>query len=240
MPVKPVSEEPRGAPDWVVTFGDMISLLVTFFVLMLTFSTLDDNELRPAFGSLNTNFGNLTQKQIRHNVLRTYEQQPWKRDISGADRPPKYDVEELHRLIEAKSRKSDDEIPLELERTQQGLSIRIDADVLFERSSAEIREKSRGRLLDLAEMLKESGRPFLVEGHADGRESWAGDDPATLAGRRALAVAQLMMSRAQIPPRRVGIESFGDQRPRESNDTIEGRRVNRRVEILVLGEREAR
>lgn len=235
MPIQAKPEEPQGAPQWVVTFGDMISLLVTFFVLLLTFSTLDDDELKPALGSINTNFGNLSPEHHRQNVVAKYEQKPWLRDLSGADRPPKFEVEELQTLLEAKRRKDPDEVPLELERTEHGLSIRIDADLLFERGSADILPDSTGRLLDLAEMIKESGRPFLVEGHADEREAWSGESATGLAGRRAIAVAQLMMDRAEIPPERVGIESFGSHRPQADGGTIAGRRRNRRVEILVLG-----
>ncbi|MEQ8768574.1 MAG: flagellar motor protein MotB [Planctomycetota bacterium] len=236
--MKRVEEEPKGAPEWVVTFGDMISLLVTFFVLLLTFSTLDDNELKPAFGAINTNFGNLTQDRNQHNVVKKYEQKPWLREMTGADRPPKYEVDETARIEEAMRRKEDpDAVPLELDRTEDGTSIRIDVDVLFEPGTAKIREDRVGRLLDLAEMLKESGRGFLVQGHADTRETWSGTDAAELAGERALAVAQLMMNRANIPASKVGIESFADHRPQSEETTIDGRRQNRRIEIFVLGSR---
>ena len=58
----------RGAPEWVVTFSDMMSLLLTFFILLLSFSTLDNRRVREVLGSLKGALGVLNQAEGRRDL----------------------------------------------------------------------------------------------------------------------------------------------------------------------------
>jgi chemotaxis protein MotB len=238
MPRKPKEEEaPRGCPEWIVTFSDIISLLVTFFVLILTFSTLELEELNKLSGAMRGGFGFLTpdfttnRRAIYHKEVLLADRQ---KDY-GADIPFERDLDSLEEDMRDVQIRLAREVELEINRIEGGLRIRIQADQFFDPNSDEVKPEALPMVAALADILGYYNNDMVVEGHTD--SSYTGSDRFPtgfeLGGSMARRLAALMIEQGSIAPHRVGIASFGATRPVGGNDTPYERSLNRRVEILV-------
>lgn len=111
------------------------------------------------------------------------------------------------------------------------IDVRLTSDVLFDYDSSELRPESRQTLRNLAaNFSRYSNEVFEIEGHTDS----AGSDEynAGLSQRRADAVAGYLMDQG-VPRTQIEARGYGESRPKASNDTPEGRQLNRRVEIHI-------
>ena len=116
-----------------------------------------------------------------------------------------------------------------------GVEIRLPEAPLFDRDESDIRAGQSPMLDRVAQVLKRSMRPVLVEGHTDNEGSLGYN--SKLSQARAEAVAQALIARG-VPAERITIKGVAWLRPIASNDTAQGRALNRRVEILVRAESE--
>ncbi|MDP3722222.1 MAG: OmpA family protein [Candidatus Omnitrophota bacterium] len=119
----------------------------------------------------------------------------------------------------------------------RGLVTRMLDQVLFHSGKADLRRDARAILDQLAQVLGEvSEQPIRIEGHTDNvpitHSGWA--DNAALSLARANAVAEYLTQQRGISRDRMTIVGYGEERPIASNDTAQGRRKNRRVEVIIL------
>jgi len=124
---------------------------------------------------------------------------------------------------------------MQIEQMRDGISVSLAQDILFRSGSADLDKTGRTLLLKLAEDLKASPFQVIVTGHTDNQKigaALASRYPSNweLGGARAARIVRLF-EEAGITKDRLGAVSFADSRPRESNDTPEGRAKNRRIEI---------
>lgn len=131
---------------------------------------------------------------------------------------------------------------VEQRREERGLVVSIASDdVLFSLGSVAISDLGRDVIEVVASALDDFPNPLLVEGHTDdipldrgGYTNW------NLSTDRAVAVLQLMIDEHDLPPHRVGAVGYGEHHPLADNELTSGRARNRRVDIVVLIEEEAR
>jgi outer membrane protein OmpA-like peptidoglycan-associated protein len=116
---------------------------------------------------------------------------------------------------------------------KDGVEIRMSDATLFDTDDATIRLTSAPMLDRAAALLKRSSRPILVEGHTDNEGTRAYND--SLSAARAEAVADAHVARG-VPAARIRTKGMAYLQPIASNDTPEGRALNRRVDILVKAE----
>jgi outer membrane protein OmpA-like peptidoglycan-associated protein len=114
-----------------------------------------------------------------------------------------------------------------------GVEMRLPETPLFDTDEFIIRPESWNTLDRVAEVLKRSTRPILIEGHTDNEGSLAYNRNLSVA--RADAVAKALISRG-VPAARITTQGMAYLRPIASNATPQGRTTNRRVEILVRAE----
>jgi chemotaxis protein MotB len=120
------------------------------------------------------------------------------------------------------------------------VEVEIRNDVLFASGSASLNPDARRGLAQVAGTLLGFGNPIRVEGHADDvpinggtfRDNW------DLSAARAGEVVRVLVANG-LEPSRLAVIGFGEHRPIESNSTEAGRRVNRRVLLVILGEDES-
>ena len=246
---KPEEPEPLSAPEWIVTFSDVISLLVTFFVLILTFSTLEIEKLEKIKGNLVGGYGFMGKpfESNRSEILNRDTADANRLRERGAKMAFARDVEELNLELENVKLKTRKEIELDIRRIQGGMRIRLRADRMFEPGTGVLRSRYEGVVEELGRVLKYYPNEIVVEGHTDNR--FTGDvmegRPSPypkgyeMSGAMARSVVAVLTGRGEVPPRRVRIASFGPSRPIVTNATPEGRARNRRVDILVLAENPA-
>jgi outer membrane protein OmpA-like peptidoglycan-associated protein len=119
-----------------------------------------------------------------------------------------------------------------VEETERGLVLTFDNELLFKFDSDEILPEQKDNLDKIAEFLeKKSERDVSIEGHAD--STGEDDYNLDLSERRAKAVRSALIERG-IPESRIEAVGFGETRPVVSNETADGQRRNRRVEVIIL------
>jgi len=129
---------------------------------------------------------------------------------------------------------------VQLEETARGLTLTIAESLLYEPGKAELTKDGKKLLGDVATILKERfpKNEFIVEGHTDNqpivRSGWRSN--WELGAARALTMVHELVDNQGIAPSRISATTFGEFRPSGSNDTAEGRRLNRRAVIVVVPE----
>lgn len=226
--MQPPPDEPKkGAPEWVVTFGDMMSLLLCFFVLLLSFSTMETERFKVIAGYIREAFGVQT--------LRHYTEIPSGDTVISVEfSPPTYTEEAIFEEVVQKLRTFGYEGLVEAERTDEGVRVRVDGELLFPPASTDMDGESLAFLTAVAGTIKDSGARAIVEGHTDDRPIQSERFPSNweLSAGRAAAVVRFFESQG-VPAERMQAVGYGPTRPVADNATPEGRKKNRRVEILI-------
>jgi len=231
--MEPFSSPPRedeveeGAPQWVVTFGDMMSLLMVFFILIVSFSQMDVVKYRAMVGSLKTAFG---AKDA--SMMTGFDGRP--AVISLGPQSSESDAE-LARQVEeevlALALGGDVDVAL----SERGVSLRISDNLLFDLGSADLRPYAGPLLRKVAAILRLHPCTILVEGHTDNLPIHTGRFPSNweLSAARAAAVIRHLIEREEMNPGHFMVAGFSETRPVATNETGEGRGRNRRVEFLL-------
>lgn len=221
-----------GAPAWMVTYGDLMSLLLTFFVLLLSFSTINEQEFKEALRSLRGALGLLPHNVTVFNPI-------------FPDKPSERAARSIRRLaIEMKERMQvqgvDDEVKIELDEEEGALRVSLPSSILFASASAELRRQSFSVLSDVGDALAElPGISVEVRGHTDSRplqNSRRFADNWDLSYFRAKAVKQYLTEVSDLPESELEVVALGPSEPVADNETPEGRLQNRRVELYIRGD----
>jgi len=219
---------------WMLTLTDMSYVLMTFFVLLLSMSSMDNKAFKEAFGFLNQGFGVLefpgTQKlralpsAVDTNVLKTVDVATLTKALN-ARMTPQYAVDPQTAGNEY----------FDIRQTPRGLAIALNSDLFFDSGSERLKPGMGSVLAAIAKVLKHSGYQVSVEGHTDA----SGDAQANvmLSLARAQGVRDFFVYAADMSPRRFCLAGYGPYMPRMPNDTPAGRAKNRRVEIVMLKDR---
>ncbi len=207
---------------WLITFNDMITLILTFFVLILSMSDMDKPSIDQISQSVSEAFG---VGGIRKPLVtpRTAEPSPDRGQIQ-ADRNP--DMTRMAIQIAS--------LPgMEAQTTPGGIRITMNEKVLFAPDSDVLSENSRQVLLALAPVLNTSDALITVEGHTDNRPAEGVRFPSNweLSTARAVSVVTFLAESGGVAPERLSAVGYGDTRPRAANDDEKNRQMNRRVEI---------
>ncbi len=237
-------EPPAGAPDWIVTFADMISLLVTFFILLMTFSSMEAYDAFQVDGDLLGTTGTLTASKGPSAVDPPANDRINAMDaVRGAAIPHRRPASELlENLEEMGQKKTDEHVELDLKDLKDGLLLRFDERASFAPGSTELSEHLRGVVVELARTLEHYPYTVAIEGHTDDHVTPTPSypDAATLSAARAASVAQTMIDSSGISPLQIQLAAAGSTRPVGDNETPEGRLANRRVVIRIVSLSHAR
>ncbi len=229
---------PEGAADWLLTYGDMVTLLLTFFVLLFTTATIDGYELRlilAAFPGLGNYSGGNTFEPgplaELGNTIMSLPSMERGRALSEARR-------EAVSIFEPEIRSNLVRITVD----ERGLVISLASDAFFESASAEVNiEETRELLQRLSLLLSNealSERTFRIEGHTDDIATGSGGDYASnwdLAAARSSGVLRYLVDYG-VDESQFQLMSRGEFAPIVSNETPEGRAYNRRVDVIILTE----
>lgn len=230
----------EGAPAWVVTFGDLMSLLLCFFVLLLSFSEMDKAKYKEVSGSLAKAFG--VQHKVRafqvpkgvKMIAKDFDQEviPTKPRQEFINVQKKVGIQ-LKKEIE--TRFQDMRELVQVEVGEKEVAIRLMGETAFDSGKADIKEQMVPLLLKIGSVLAETKGDIIIAGHTDNVPLNGGPYGSNLklSIARAATVAEFLLDKAAMPPSRVSTMGFGKYRPMESNDTADGRKHNRRVEIVL-------
>jgi chemotaxis protein MotB len=219
-----------GAPAWMVTYGDLMGLLLTFFILLISFSTLDQKKISQAIISVQDAFGvqNMTVAQILKNMAQAQNRTP--RSIERAAR-------EFRSRLQMLGLEENIEIKYDGEG---GLEINLPNRVLFDLGRAELKPEAYEVLNGLASSLGEiPGKRIEIRGHTDNlplSDTSRFADNYDLSYHRAKNVMLQMTEPGGIPQAETEVIACGPSQPVGDNDTEEGRQLNRRVQVRIRGD----
>jgi chemotaxis protein MotB len=239
----------KGAPRWMTTFADLSTLLLTFFVLMLSMANIDIEKFRELLGSLKDAFG--VQYEVRGDYHATAGEETvlpasknttdWRQDVqkqwSGGFDTIKLDtddqqeaVADIQRFIN-QSRMGE---TIEVQRGARGIRMRIKGALLFDPGQASLKPQALPLLDTLVDVLEKFGYYLLVEGHTDSIPIKTNCFPSNweLSGARASAVLRHLIS-MRVDSKRLTSVGLADSYPLTENTTEEGRARNRRVEFVL-------
>lgn len=225
------SDEAPGAPGWMVTYGDMMSLLLCFFVLLLSFSSISEKKYSKAIHSLKGALGVLPKNTSVIQPLLVEQVQPRRyRTIESVAR-------KIRERMLVNNKANDVDVELDEEG---GLKINLPSRILFDTAKADLKSEALPVLEDIGAVLKDLPNASIeIKGHTDSRPLTPGgkfEDNYHLSYGRAKSVTDFLHERSQIPLSMFEVVACGPSQPIATNETEEGMQANRRVEIYVRGE----
>ena len=233
-----------GAPAWMTTFSDMMTLLLTFFILLYSISSVDAVK----FKSISASLSAVLMGEKSSSII---EEEGPTQDIPLDE--PQYEFDELPE--EAKI----DEKTLEMYKTveeyvsaeglqadvtvslnRNGVFVNIKEAILFEPGRASLIVGGETLLDSLEGLFLQFENEIVIEGHTDNIPMKSAIYPTNweLSTGRAIAVLRYLSEIKAVPGARLSAIGYGEYRPMVDNDTPENRAFNRRVNLLIIMEGE--
>ncbi len=220
------NEEPENLERWLLTYSDLITLLLAFFVVMYSMSQVDNKKFGKVSDALNTVL------RGGESILR-YQLEPIK---NGHGLLKLGNLRMVQVRIEERFKQLGKQEELQTEITERGLVVHILESALFDRGSAGLRPRAMEVLDLIGDQLQ--GRPnhVRVEGHTDDNPIQTNVYPSNweLSSARATAVVRYYTENHSIPPDRISALGYGEFRPIAANNSLENRARNRRVDVVIL------
>lgn len=216
------------APFWMVTYGDMMSLLLVFFVLIVSMSQIKIQRFQEALTYFQGGKGVLNQHSVMKNTFQPQE-------TPYINRAQARRFEELHAYL----RENGLQDKVEVNLRSDGIHAVITESVMFNTGEARLIEPARTILRLLADVITEDVKTVAVEGHTDSQPIQTYRYPTNweLSAARAASVVRFLRRHEDVlTPERYVALGYGEFHPVAPNTTPEGRAKNRRVEILLSWE----
>jgi chemotaxis protein MotB len=222
-------------PSWMVTFSDLATLLLTFFVLLLSMSSMDDKSLRSLFTNFTSSCGILNFKEL-----------------GEVYRPRDVMIDGIYQRLKDSLviKRSDDpvDIPTEVENTilkesggkvvmqeiEGGFKLVFGHKLMFDSGKAEIKDEMKPILDLVAKFINSSSFQVYIDGHTDNIPIHSREFPSntSLSLTRAYNVMNYLIKEGGVPSAFLALGGYGEKHPVVSNDEPSGREQNRRVEMI--------
>lgn len=222
---------PPGVPEWVVTYGDMMSLLLTFFIMLVSMSELkDEGKNRAALNSLQKRFG--PTEGLSGVMGRTFSSNSALEHAVSKGNVSRNGLKDGDR---------EDDGPGGAEPTVEEINsgevVTIGGAVTFGQYEVELSEETRIELDRIVEAVRRQPERIMVRGHAFAepvRRKPQFRNQHDLSFARAHSVAKYLIEQ-KIRPERILVSAAGDAEPRVRTRDIATRRQNRRVDVFTVG-----
>jgi chemotaxis protein MotB len=218
----------NNSAGWLTTFNDLVTLLMVFFVLLFTMSSIDAKKMQEFQYALQSGLGVLEAGKMVNISVKTT--QPVE-DMSHIKTQPEgvkvSPGERLKGLLSDKLIKSlEADFGIEIAQTHQGIRLSFENQIIFDFGKANINPAGYTMLNQIAKAIKKVPKPVRVEGHTDNIPIQTARFPSNW---------ELSVARA-VDPHRLSAVGYGESRPVVANDTASNQAKNRRVEILLITE----
>ena len=251
-------EEHENHERWLVSYADFITLLFAFFVVMYALSSINEGKYRVLSESIVKAFQNVQSsdkviyiptpapkgENSAHVQIQTampMPSQPTAKEITERKarelrrQKMKSVAGNLHEVMEPLMRGGQ----VKVTESNRGISIEINASLLFAPAQAVLNEETVNVLKAVAQVLAQDTHQVQIEGHTDNLPISSPIFPSNweLSSARASSVTRLFIENG-VQPERIVVIGYADNRPVDSNATLEGRARNRRVTVMILAENE--
>lgn len=251
----------KGAPAWIVTFGDMMSLLLTFFILLVAMSEIDATKFKKVSGSLKQTFG--VQR------VEVFDDPPKGSSImkdehsGGASRSPvSINLSDSHldsiksvseknkqaaalekqKRLDANLKKVFDRFEkewrdgkIEIDKKDNDLILRISENAAFPEQKTQLQTGFEPMLNKLSDFVQDVQGQVMIVGHSDDKviKTTKFKSNWEFSGARANTLAQALMQKGDVEPDRITVQFHGPTKPLVKNNSDINRRKNRRIEIII-------
>jgi len=226
------AEHPKGAPAWMVTFSDLVTLILVFFILLFSMSQIDMIK----FKAIAESFRDREILDFNPSVVPLENPSGTQEDNGNETDGQESDLQNLLSEIKTFLGENGLEDVIIANRTERGVVLVLDEQVLFETGEAEIIGGRNAFLDKVGGMLKNMPNLVKVEGHTDNRPITTFRYPSNweLSTARSSSVIRYFVDHFQVESARFIAVGYGETRPIVPNDSPENWEKNRRVEIVVL------
>lgn len=248
---------PPSVPGWVVSFADLMTLLFAAFVVLYALKKDGIGEevkkvevtaaaIRDAFNevpddipmektSKPTPNAKAVFEYVRAEMLRKPRIQRFKVQNSVyniLDRDYRR-IEELIKMVISPPKKESKDVgpAVSIHREDDGIRLRLMASHFYKPGEYRVERQALERLRKIGSLLKDLGKTITIEGHDDSGPPVGNFSKWELSSLRATYMVKFFINELGLPPDKIRGAAYGDAKPLSTNDTPEGRAMNRRMEI---------
>lgn len=233
--------EGSGMERWLLTYADLITLLMVFFVLMYSISTVNAEKMEAVAQSLSQVLKGSAMEIMDFSGPAIIEGQsgatPGTEELLASAVKMAAAQERLEQYLETlEAIDPDISKNIVIMQQERGLVISLKDTLLFPKGSAELTPRARQIISGVGQSLSELPNYYRVEGHTDNLPIHTAQFPSNweLSALRANNVARLLISENAVDPEKISITGYGEYRPLVANTNEINRSINRRVDIVVL------
>lgn len=220
---------------WLDTYADTITLLLTFFILLYSMSSVDSKKLQELSYALQQSLkGNVKVEDIIDidEIDQVETEQPTTNQIEEQMQDDL--IEKLNQTIEKNSFTE----TVKIREEENGVVLQLDETILFDSGKADLKDNSQYVLDMVKKIIEDLPNDVLIEGNTDNvpinnsnfKSNWE------LSTARAVNVVKYFVSEKNLNPTRFSVKGYGEYNPLVENNSEENRAINRRVDILIVKE----
>lgn len=233
----------QGAPAWMASFADLQQLLLVFFILLFSMSSVDEQKFASAVESiqeaLNSTGLGLTDKGVPIDIesidiekltsiseLKNFQVSQELTEVQNFLENNELDGKQLSEYVSAS-------------KSNEGVILTIKDIMLFDSGSADIKENSKILIEKLSPIITSKNRNIRVEGHTDNvplKNSSRYKDNWELSTARATKVASFIINNKILEPTKISVSGYSEYKPVVENNGEENKAKNRRVDIVLLSD----
>lgn len=213
---------------WLLTYADMITLLLALFIVLFAISNISSVKLQRLVHAISGGFSSTSDINNPPNGGTTGSEKGRTEEANMAQAKSQLDRYIAQRSLQQK---------VQTQSTKQGLVITLLSDkTYYDSGSADMRPETKALLDVVAGQLRKLRNNVLVQGNTDNVPIATAAYPTNweLSAARATGVTRYLVEHEGIAPTRIAFAGYGQFRPRVANDTEDHRTQNRRVDILIL------
>jgi chemotaxis protein MotB len=225
---------------WLLTYADMITLLLALFIVMYAMSSMDAKKYEQISQSLSSAFhissgGSDGALDSSNDALPAAGSQP----ILPGGNPETQALKEMmvdmrERITKENGVEASKGVSMSID--ERGLVVSLANSSFFEPGEATLKADAKGPLKTIAGSLAFANRHVMVEGHTDNTPITTSRFPSNweLSTYRATTVVRTLITEHHLSPKRLSAAGYGEYYPVATNATAEGRAKNRRVDIVIV------
>lgn len=222
---------PVGAPLWMVTYSDLVTLLLTFFVLLLSMANMDPVKFNAATQSMREAFGMHKQQAQIDFSLPVIPSRPKTKFMPINPEQTSRVYNKVKAQIESLKMGQDVEA---IKKDSDTLILRVQDPIMFAPGDATLHPKSYPTLRKIADIVRPIPTDIRIEGNTD--DTVYGTDPLgnwNLSTERSIAVLRFFKQGNLLPLERLSAVGYGSDNPLVPNTSDENRAKNRRVDFIL-------
>jgi chemotaxis protein MotB len=217
---------------WLLTYSDMITLLMIFFIMMYVISNVNSQKFQQLASTLGSVFGS------QGNIMPDSGNSILQDQVNIAGAASQADIAQMNQVrgqLETYFQMKGIAGRVSIQMEERGMVIGLQDTILFNSGSAVLTSDARDIIAEVGNTLRSLPNYILVEGYTDNVPIHTTEFPSNweLSSTRATNVVQELILYG-VAPERLSATGYGEYRPQASNDSDEHRQLNRRVDIVLL------